>query len=157
MKTVAATNTTTGFSDIDSYIASFPPEIQGLLTEMRRLIRAAVPEATEKISYQMPTFYLKGNLVHFAAAKHHLGFYPSPSGITAFSDALKDYSTSKGAIQFPYDKPLPAELIAQIVAFRVHENLTLAEAKVKAKAKAKAKAKDEVKAKAKAEALTKED
>lgn len=136
-----ATEANVGFTDIDSYIASFPPDIQKLLREMRRLIHEAAPEATEKISYQMPTFYLKGNLVHFAAAKHHLGFYPSPSGITAFSEALKNYATSKGAIQLPFDKPLPAELITKIVAFRVHENLALAEAKATAKATIKATAK----------------
>ncbi len=107
---------------IDAYIQSFPEEIQVILTKMRTTILAAAPEATEKISYQMPTFYLKGNLVHFAAAKKHLGFYPAPSGISAFITELKDYKTSKGAIQFPYNKPIPYDLITKIVAYRVKEN-----------------------------------
>ena len=90
---------------------------------MRAAIASAAPDAAEKISYQMPTFVLEGNLVHFAAFKNHIGFYPTPSGITEFSEKLKPYKCSKGAIQFPLDMPLPIELIEQIVKFRVEENL----------------------------------
>ena len=110
-------------SSIDEYIAQFPEEIQQKLQEMRAVIHAAAPEATEKISYQMPTFYLRGNLVHFAAFKKHIGFYPVPSGIAAFEEELAPYKRSKGAVQFPLDEPIPTELIGRIVQFRVAENL----------------------------------
>lgn len=108
---------------IDNYIAAFPPETQLLLEEIRAIIHKAAPEATEKISYAMPTFDLKGNLVHFAGYKNHIGFYPAPSGITAFQEELSKYKNSKGAVQFPLDKPLPADLITRIVKLRVEENL----------------------------------
>jgi uncharacterized protein YdhG (YjbR/CyaY superfamily) len=110
-------------ANIDEYIATFPSEVQVILEKLRQTIRKAAPDATEKISYQMPTFYLNGNLVHFAAFKKHIGFYPAPSGITAFQDALMEYKTSKGAIQFPINEPLPFPLVKKIVAFRVKENL----------------------------------
>ena len=110
-------------SSIDEYIAQFPEEIQQKLQEIRAVIHAAAPEATEKISYQMPTFYLRGNLVHFAAFKKHIGFYPVPSGIAAFEEELAPYKRSKGAVQFPLDQPIPTELIGRIVQFRVAENL----------------------------------
>jgi uncharacterized protein YdhG (YjbR/CyaY superfamily) len=116
---------------IDEYIAGCPPEIQSILEKIRRTIRAAAPEAEEKISYQMPTFFLKGNLVHFAAFKHHIGFYPTSTGIEEFRDDLARYKGSKGAVQFPLDKPVPYELIGRIVRFRVVENLKKAEAKKK--------------------------
>ena len=87
------------------------------------MIHQAAPEATEKISYQMPTFYLRGNLVHFAAFKHHIGFYPVPSGIAAFEEELAPYKRSKGAVQFPLDQAMPHELISKIVKFRAAENL----------------------------------
>jgi uncharacterized protein YdhG (YjbR/CyaY superfamily) len=109
-------------ASIDEYIQSFPKEIQKLLSEMRLAIRASAPEAIEKISYQIPTFYLNGNLVHFAAFKNHIGFYPTPSGISAFKDELKEYKSAKGSVQFPLNKPLPLDLIRRIVAFRVKEN-----------------------------------
>lgn len=109
--------------DIAEYIAGYPDEIQVLLSLMRETIRNAAPEATEKISYGMPTFFLKGNLVHFAMCKNHIGFYPTPTGIIAFQKELSIYKTSKGAIQFPVDKPLPIELISRIVKFRVSENM----------------------------------
>lgn len=112
---------------IDEYIAGFSPEIQAVLQAIRRVIRDAAPEAVEKISYQMPTFWLHGNLVHFAAHKKHLGFYPTPSGISAFEEQLANYTTSKGAVHFPYDKSLPGDLIADIVRFRVVENIQKAE------------------------------
>lgn len=117
------------YATIDEYIASFPKEIQTTLNELRATIGASAPGAEEKISYQMPTFALKGNLVHFAAMKNHIGFYPTPSGIQAFAQELSVYEGSKGAIRFPKDKPLPLELIGKIVKFRVTENLSKAEAK----------------------------
>jgi uncharacterized protein YdhG (YjbR/CyaY superfamily) len=107
---------------IDAYIAGFPEDIQELLKQMRQTIQQAAPDATEAIKYGMPTFVLQGNLVHFAANKHHIGFYPSPSGITHFEKALEGYQTSKGAIQFPYEKKLPLSLVKKITAFRVKEN-----------------------------------
>jgi uncharacterized protein YdhG (YjbR/CyaY superfamily) len=111
---------------IDDYIAQFPQEVQEKLTRLRQLIHERAPEATEKISYQIPTFYLNGNLVHFAAYAHHIGFYPTPSGISRFEAELADYKRAKGSVQFPLDQPLPLELIGQIVAFRRDENLAKA-------------------------------
>jgi uncharacterized protein YdhG (YjbR/CyaY superfamily) len=108
--------------NIDEYIAGFPPAVRAILGILRQTIRQAAPQATEKISYQMPTYFLNGNLVHFAAYKNHIGFYPTPSGISAFQDDLKAYKTSKGAVQFPLDKPLPLELVKRMVEFRVVEN-----------------------------------
>ena len=116
---------------IDEYIAQFPPDIQDMLTMVRNVINEAAPEAKEKISYQMPTFVLHGNLVHFAACKNHIGFYPTPSGIEAFKNELAEYKGSKGAVQFPLDKPLPYELISKIVKFRVAENTARAEEKMR--------------------------
>lgn len=108
--------------NIDSYIATFPAKQQELMRQLRQVIRETAPEATEKISWAMPTFYLKGNLVHFAAYKNHIGFYPSSSGIARFAREFTGLKFSKGAVQFPLDKPLPADLIRRIVAFRVAEN-----------------------------------
>ncbi len=107
---------------IDEYIRGFPAEVQDLLTSLRSAIRLAAPDAVEKISYQMPTFHLNGNLVHFAAYKNHIGFYPGPSGITAFKEELKIYKTSKGAVQFPVDRALPLDLIKRIVVYRAQDN-----------------------------------
>ena len=112
-----------GLTTIDEYIAGFPEEIQQKLREMRRVIHETAPEATEKISYQMPTFYLNGNLVHFAAFKNHIGFYPAPTGLDAFKDEIAQYPNSKGAVQFPLDKPIPFDLVRRIVEFRKEENL----------------------------------
>jgi uncharacterized protein YdhG (YjbR/CyaY superfamily) len=112
-----------GFTSIDEYIATFPEEIQKILEEMRATIKASAPDAQEKISYQMPTFFLKGNLVHFAAHKNHIGFYPTPGGIQAFKHELAIYENAKGSVQFPIEKPMPLELISKIVRFRVAENL----------------------------------
>lgn len=109
---------------IDEYIAQFDIPIQEILHRTRAVIQETAPKAIEKFSYQMPTFYLKGNLVYFAAAKKHLGFYPMPSGIATFATELSPYKTSKGAAQFPYSQPIPYDLIKEIVAFRVAENLT---------------------------------
>jgi uncharacterized protein YdhG (YjbR/CyaY superfamily) len=121
------------FNSIDEYIATFPEETQKILAELRATIKAAAPEAEEKISYQMPTFALKGNLVHFAAYKNHIGFYPTPSGIEAFQQELSTYEGAKGSVKFPIDEPLPLELISKIVAFRVAENLEKAERKASKK------------------------
>lgn len=109
--------------NIDEYIAKFPIEVQEKLQKIRKIVRDAAPEATEKISYQMPTFYLYGNLVHFAAYKKHIGFYPTPSGITSFDEELAPYKRAKGSVIFPLDKPIPYDLIDKIVRFRVDENL----------------------------------
>lgn len=117
------------YANIDAYIKDFPPEKQMLLKAMRVAIQKAAPDATEKISYGMPCFYLEGNLVYFAAMKNHIGFYPSSSGVANFQKELKDYQTSKGAIQFPLDKPLPLKLVATIVKFRALENKEKAAAK----------------------------
>ena len=107
------------------YINQQPPKSQPKLTEMYNIIKEVVtPLTTEKISWAMPTFYLNGNLVHFAYAKKHVGFYPGANGVASFLDQLTEYKTSKGAIQFPYDKPLPKELIQDIVKFRIKENTT---------------------------------
>lgn len=122
-----------GFNSIDEYIASFPEDIQNILNDIRATIRAAAPEATEKISYQMPTFFLNGNLVHFAAFKNHVGFYPTPSGIDEFKAELSKYKGGKGSIQFPIDQPVPLDLIAKIVKYRISENLKKAASKSKRK------------------------
>jgi uncharacterized protein YdhG (YjbR/CyaY superfamily) len=108
---------------IDAYIAQFPPEVQTQLTQMRQTIQKAAPSATEAISYQIPTFKLNGNLVHFAGFKKHIGFYPGAAGITAFRDELAGYNSAKGSVQFPLDKALPLALVRKIVKFRVQQNL----------------------------------
>jgi len=110
------------FSTIDEYISQFPPEVREKLQQMRAVIKEAAPEAAERISYQMPAFYLNGNLVYFAAFKHHIGFYPAPRGIEAFQEELSQYKGAKGSVQFPLDKPLPLELVSRIVKFRAAEN-----------------------------------
>jgi uncharacterized protein YdhG (YjbR/CyaY superfamily) len=118
---------------IDDYIAEFPKEIQQILEKLRATIRKAAPDAEETINYQIPTFTLKGNLVHFAAYKNHIGFYPAPSGIKAFQKELSSYEGAKGSIKFPIEKPLPLTLIGKIVKFRVKENLEKAKSKTKKK------------------------
>lgn len=125
------------YKTIDEYICIYPEEMQKLLEQIREIIKKAAPDATEKISWDMPTFYLYGNLVHFAIHKNHIGFYPGESGVANFEDKLKDYHTSKGAIQFPIDKPLPTQLITEIVKFRVKENTNWNEEKEAKKAKKK--------------------
>ena len=107
---------------IDEYIAKFPPETQKLLEEVRAVIAAVAPDATETISYAIPTFDLNGtHLVHFAGYERHIGFYPTPSGIVAFRDELRPYKSAKGSVQFPLGRPLPADLIRRITAFRVEQ------------------------------------
>lgn len=121
--------------NIDEYIAPFPEEVRQMLEELRETIRKAAPAAEETINYAMPTFKLNGNLVHFAGYKKHIGFYPAPSGITAYKKELSAYTLSKGAIQFPLNKPLPLGIVTKIVKFRVKEQL----AKVKSTPKSKKK------------------
>jgi len=112
------------FRTIDEYIKTFPNDVQSILEKMRQTIKKAAPEAVETISYQMPTFKLNGkNLVHFAAFKNHIGFYPIPSGIEAFKKELSSYKQGKGSVQFPIDKPIPYDLVEKIVKYRVKENL----------------------------------
>lgn len=118
-----------GFNSIDEYIAAFPEDRQALLEAVRATIRAAAPAAVERISYQMPTFAQEGNLVYFASLKNHIGFYPTGSGIAAFQEEIAGYESSKGAVKFPIDQPLPLDLIGRIVQFRVAENLNKAAAK----------------------------
>ena len=110
------------FSTIAAYIATFPNDTQAILTTLRATIRAAAPDAQETISYQMPTFNLNGNLVHFAAFENHIGFYPTPSGMEAFKKELSSYKGAKGSVQFPLDQPMPLPLIRRIVEYRVKEN-----------------------------------
>ncbi len=110
------------FKTIDEYISKFSTEVQGILEELRKVIKDAAPEATETISYQMPAFAFHGILVYFAACKNHIGFYPTPSGIDAFKEELAGYKFTKGSIHFPTNKPLPHELIRKIVQYRVTEN-----------------------------------
>src|SRR4051794_16579272 len=107
---------------IDDYIKSFPELTAKLLKQIRSTIRKAAPKATEKISYGIPTFYYNGDLVHFAAFKNHIGFFPTPSAIEAFQKELKPYKTSKGTVQLPMTDPLPLKLIERIVKFRMIEN-----------------------------------
>jgi uncharacterized protein YdhG (YjbR/CyaY superfamily) len=107
---------------VDQYIRQFNPEVQERLSKIRDLIKKAAPGAEETIAYQMPTYRLNGNLVHFAAFKNHIGFYPTPSGIDAFQQELADYKRAKGSIRFPHHKPLPYDLISKIVKHRVAEN-----------------------------------
>jgi uncharacterized protein YdhG (YjbR/CyaY superfamily) len=111
------------FNNIDKYINGFPRTVQVILKKVQEIIKNNAPNAKEAIKYGVPTFVLHGNLVHFAAYKNHIGFYPTPSAMVAFKKELSIYKTSKGAVQFPTDKPLPLALIKKIVKFRVIENL----------------------------------
>jgi uncharacterized protein YdhG (YjbR/CyaY superfamily) len=116
---------------IDGYIAGSPPHVQDLLAQVRATIREAAPDAQEMIKYRIPTFFLHENLVHFAAFKHHIGFYPTSSGISNFEDELSSYERTKGAVRFPLDRPMPLRLIRKIVKFRVKEARERAAAKKK--------------------------
>ena len=119
--------------DMDKYITGFPKDVQAILKKIRKTIRKAAPNAEETINYGIPTFTLEGNLVHFAGFKNHVGFYPAPSGIEKFKRELSAYEGAKGSVKFPLDQPIPYNLIGEIVAFRVKENLERAEAKRKKK------------------------
>jgi uncharacterized protein YdhG (YjbR/CyaY superfamily) len=110
------------YQSIDDYIMTFPKEVQDILKKLRKAIKTAAPGSEEKISYRMPAFSLNGILVYFAAFKNHIGFYPTSSGIRAFKKELSVYKGGKGSVQFPMDKPLPLNLIAKIVKYRVLEN-----------------------------------
>jgi uncharacterized protein YdhG (YjbR/CyaY superfamily) len=112
------------FKTIDEYIALFPKDVQNILKALRKAIRDVAPQAEEAISYQIPTYKLNGNLVHFAAFKDHISFFPTSLGVEAFKEKLKSYKTSKGTIRFPLDEPIPFDLIKEIVRFRVKENLS---------------------------------
>jgi uncharacterized protein YdhG (YjbR/CyaY superfamily) len=109
--------------NIDEYIASFPDDIQERLQKIRMTIREAAPDAEEKISYKMPAFYLKGDLVYFAAYKKHIGVYPTPAGNEQFQKKLAAYKAAKGTARFPLNKPIPFDLIRELVRFRIEENL----------------------------------
>jgi uncharacterized protein YdhG (YjbR/CyaY superfamily) len=114
----------TQYNTIDEYIQTFPEDIQAILEKMRQTVKKAAPQTVETISYQMPTFKLNGkNLVHFAAFKSHIGFYPTPSGISSFLNELAPYIGGKGSVRFPLNKPIPYDLVEKIVAYRVKENL----------------------------------
>lgn len=118
---------------INEYIADFPNDVQKILEKIRMTIRKAAPGAEEAMKYQIPTFTLQGNLVHFGAYKNHIGFYPAPRGIEKFKKELSGYEGGKGTIQFPLDRPIPLGLISKIVKFRVKDNLARAAAKRKKK------------------------
>ena len=120
-----------GPQNIDEYIADFPPDVQRILQKIRLTVRKAAPQAEETIKYRMPTFTLNGNLVHFAAFKKHIGFYPTPTGTKEFQKELSIYKAAKGSVQFPLDQPIPFGLISKIVKFRAKENLARAKAKAK--------------------------
>lgn len=109
--------------DIDEYIAAFPKDVQEILEKIRATIRKAAPNAEEAIKYQIPTFTLNGNLVHFAAFKKHIGLYPAPRALEEFRDELSGYKGAKGSVQFPLDQPIPFDLISRIVEYRVKESL----------------------------------
>jgi uncharacterized protein YdhG (YjbR/CyaY superfamily) len=113
----------TKFKDIDSYIATFPKDVQVVLEQVRDAIKTSAPKAEEVISYGMPAFKLHGMLVYFAGYKQHIGFYPTASGIAAFKDELSKYKNAKGSVQFPLDKPMPLALIKKMVKYRVQENI----------------------------------
>jgi uncharacterized protein YdhG (YjbR/CyaY superfamily) len=117
MKSQVSTPTTIG-----EYIAASPPPVRRRLSAMRATIRRHAPKAEERISYRIPTYFLDGNLVHFAAFARHIGFYPGPTGIAAFDEELSRYKRAKGSVQFPHDEPLPLDLVADIVKLRVAEN-----------------------------------
>ncbi|HWT75203.1 MAG TPA: DUF1801 domain-containing protein [Mobilitalea sp.] len=125
------------FNNIDEYIALYPQEVQDKLQALRKVIREAAPEAEEKISWRMPTFAYHGNLVHFAAFKNHIGLYPGVNGIEHFEHRFSEYKSSKGAVQFPLNKPIPFDLVREIVLFKVEENKKDTEIKDQKKKKQK--------------------
>lgn len=117
------------FTTIDDYISAYPAATQKLLQKVRAVIRKAAPDAEEKISYAIPTFYFHGNLVHFAGYDHHIGFYPGANGIAVFNKKLASYKGAKGSVQFPLDQSIPYDIIAEIVTFRYEENKLKAQPK----------------------------
>ncbi len=121
--------------EVDEFIAGFPTEVQQILQKLRETIQQTAPDAEESINYGIPTFKLEGNLVHFAAYKNHIGFYPGPSGLQAFQEELAGFKGAKGSVQFPLNKPLPWDTIMKLVKFRVEENRTKALAKAQKKSK----------------------
>jgi uncharacterized protein YdhG (YjbR/CyaY superfamily) len=125
----------TKFVTVDEYIAEFPSETQKKLVQLRKTIKEAAPDAEELISYGMPFYRQNGRLIYFAAHKNHIGIYPMITGVEEFNSRLSSYKWAKGSIQFPYDKPIPFDLISEIVKFRVRENLGKGNAKTKPKAK----------------------
>lgn len=122
---------TSASGTVDEFIARFPEDVQTVLQQLRAIIHEAAPNAREVISYGMPAFKLHGILVYFGAHVHHIGFYPTSSGVSHFKDRLTPYEFSKGAIRFPIDRPLPFDLIREIVAFRVQEDMAKASASKK--------------------------
>lgn len=114
-------------STVDAYIAQFAPDQQDIMRQVRTIVHEEAPQVEERMSWAMPTFFFHHNLVHFAMHKQHLGFYPGADGVAAFEEKLKDYHTSKGAIQFPISKPIPYDLIREITAFRVQQEQAWAE------------------------------
>jgi uncharacterized protein YdhG (YjbR/CyaY superfamily) len=108
-------------TDVDRYIEGFPADVRKILTDIRAFIGEMAPNATEVIKYGIPTFLLKGNLVHYAAFTHHIGLYPGSAAMEAFREKLTGYKNSKGAVQFPLDKPIPFDLIREIVAYRLDQ------------------------------------
>lgn len=118
-------------SNIDDYIAGFPPDIQEILEQVRATVKKAAPDAVETIKYQIPTFVLNENLVHFGAFKNHIGFYPTPSAVKEFERELSAYKCAKGSVQFPFHEPMPLDLITRIVEFRRREAHAKAAAKRK--------------------------
>jgi uncharacterized protein YdhG (YjbR/CyaY superfamily) len=122
---------TNKYADVDQYIAQFPADIREKLEKIRETIKQVAPTAEEAISYGIPTFRLKGNLVHFAAFKNHIGFYPAPKGLEEFKVELSRWKGGKGSVQFPLNEPMPLELISRIVQFRVTQNLEKAKVKTK--------------------------
>jgi uncharacterized protein YdhG (YjbR/CyaY superfamily) len=119
------------YSTIDEYIRTFQGDIRKILFELKKVIKTAAPESTEGISYRMPSFYFKGPVVYFAAFKNHVGLYATPIANRVFKKELSVYTTGKGSIQFPIDKPLPLKLISRIVKFKVRENIKKDAEKVK--------------------------
>ena len=123
--------------DIDSFIAQFPIATQKIMNKVRATIQKAAPEATETINYGIPTFQLHGNLVHFSAYEHHIGFYPGAAGIAQFQDEIANYKSAKGSVQFPLNAPIPYDLIKKITLFRVEQNKNKADSKSKKKSQIK--------------------
>ena len=121
------------FQTVDEYIASFPPEVQAILEELRAAIKASVPDVEERISYQIPSYFRNGDLIHFAAYKKHIGMYPAPDGPQPFVQELLKFKSERATLRFPIDKPLPLDLITELIKFRYAENLALAEAKARKK------------------------